>query len=172
MFELLQDSRTTFVLSLGIWALSWFLMNLMLRKVRKVPFISALAYAFASRLVRLFWILGLILILTAWMGVDLTSVWQLLSAAFVMVAIGFVAVWSLVSHILGAFLLVVLRPFDLGDVIELKEVNGEHGIKGRVMGVSLFFTQLNQELGDGKSVEIKIPNNIFFQKIIVKHNVT
>lgn len=77
-----------------------------------------------------------------------------------LVAIGFVAVWSLLSHISCTFLLILIKPFRVDDIIEFV---GEE-VKGRVVDLNLFFTTLETEDGD----EMKIPNNQFFQKVLRK----
>lgn len=75
-----------------------------------------------------------------------------------LVAIGFVAVWSLLSNISCTFLLILLKPFQVDDTVEFV---GEE-VKGRVVDLNLIFTTLKTEDGD----EIKIPNNQFFQKAL------
>ncbi len=77
-----------------------------------------------------------------------------------LVAIGFVAVWSLLSNISCTFILILLKPFRVNDVIEFV---GEE-VRGRVVDLNLIFTTLKTEEGD----EMKIPNNMFFQKVLRK----
>jgi len=77
-----------------------------------------------------------------------------------LVAVGFVAAWSLLSNLSCTFLLILLKPFQVDDVIEF---TGEE-VRGRVVDLNLFFTTLKAEDGD----EIKIPNNQFLQKILRK----
>lgn len=81
-----------------------------------------------------------------------------------LIAIGFVAVWSVLSNISCTFLLILIKPFLVDDVVELMEIAGESNVKGRVVDLNLIFTTLKTEDGD----EIKIPNNLFFQKVIRK----
>jgi small-conductance mechanosensitive channel len=77
-----------------------------------------------------------------------------------LVAIGFVAVWSVISNVSCTFILILLKPFRVDDVIEFV---GEE-VQGRVVDLNLIFTTLKTSEGD----EIKIPNNLFFQKILRK----
>ncbi len=88
-------------------------------------------------------------------GVDLLTV---LSAVIAMVAIGFVAVWSVLSHLSSTVLLILARPFSVEDHIEFP---GED-IKGRVVDLSPFYTTLEDEHG----AFYQIPNNLFFQKTV------
>ena len=55
-----------------------------------------------------------------------------------LVAIGFVAVWSVLSNFLCTFMLVAFKPFSVGDEIELPA----DGVKGRVTDLTLIFTTL------------------------------
>jgi len=75
-----------------------------------------------------------------------------------LVAIGFVAVWSILSNALCALMLMLTRPFDVGDTIEIVP----DGIKGKVVNFSLLFTTLRET----EARVIQVPNNTFFQKAI------
>jgi len=105
----------------------------------------------------------IILVLTA-VGVPLTGVWALLSTVLAMVAIGFVAVWSVLSNISCTMLILIFRPFSVGDDVELA---GEE-VKGRVVDLNFLFTTL--EAPDGTVVQI--PNNLFFQKVLKRRKGT
>jgi len=85
----------------------------------------------------------------------LRDFWTFLSAMLVLVAIGFVAVWSVLSNVMCSVILLVTRPFQVGDTIELPAQQ----LKGKVVNFSLLFTILREENGD----LIQIPNNTFFQ---------
>ncbi|MEQ9459679.1 MAG: mechanosensitive ion channel family protein [Phycisphaeraceae bacterium] len=88
----------------------------------------------------------------------LQDAWTTLTAMIALVAIGFVAVWSVLSNLLCCFILLFTRPFMVGDTIELM---GEP-MKGRVIDFTLLYTVLQHEEGG----VIRIPNNLFFQKAI------
>ncbi len=72
-----------------------------------------------------------------------------------LVAIGFVAVWSVLSNVLCTFVLIVMRPFGVGDEIELVA----SGLKGRVIDLNVLYTTL--EVAPNETV--LVPNNTFFQ---------
>lgn len=74
-----------------------------------------------------------------------------------LVAIGFVAVWSVLSNFLCTFVLIAFKPFSVGDEIELPGDN----IRGRVTDLTLIFTTL--QVGPGETV--MVPNNMFFQRL-------
>ncbi len=85
----------------------------------------------------------------------LKDFWTFLSAMLALVAIGFVAVWSVLSNIMCSVILLVTHPFQVGDMIELPAQQ----LKGKVVNFNLLFTILRDENGG----LIQIPNNTFFQ---------
>ncbi|MBX3736562.1 MAG: mechanosensitive ion channel [Candidatus Didemnitutus sp.] len=97
-----------------------------------------------------------LMILGLW-GFELGTILALLGTVLGLVAIGFVAVWSVLSNFLCTFVLVVFKPFSVGDEIELPTEN----VKGRVIDLSLIFTTL--QVSPGESV--MIPNNLYFQRV-------
>lgn len=93
-------------------------------------------------------------------GFELGGIWAMISTILAMVAIGFVAVWSLLSHTSATVILVLLRPFSIGDDIKLPSEN----VEGRVVDLNFFFTTLVDHEGS----EWRIPNNLFFQKVTLR----
>lgn len=88
----------------------------------------------------------------------LENTWASLTAILALVAIGFVAVWSVLSNAFCSLLMMIVRPFDIGDTIEIPADD----LKGKVIDFNLIFTTLREENGN----LIQIPNNLFFQKPI------
>jgi len=88
----------------------------------------------------------------------LEDAWAALTAVAAMIAIGFVAVWSVLSNVLCSVILLVSGPFRVGDTIEIAPENW----KGKVVNFTLLFTTL--EVSEGESIQV--PNNLFFQRVI------
>lgn len=104
--------------------------------------------------------LGFILILAlvlATFGIDLFTA---LSAVLTLVAVGFVAMWSVLSNIFCTFLILLFRPFRIGDTVEFP---GEE-VSGHVVELTNLYTIL--EAKDGAIYHV--PNNLFFQKTLRK----
>ncbi|MCF3649330.1 mechanosensitive ion channel family protein [Synoicihabitans lomoniglobus] len=97
-------------------------------------------------------------------GFELGGLWAMISTVLAMVAIGFVAVWSLLSHTSATILLVILRPYSVGDDIELPSEN----VTGRVIDINFFFTTLLSHDGS----QWRVPNNLFFQKVLKRRQST
>jgi len=85
-------------------------------------------------------------------------VMTLLSTVLAMVAIGVVAVWSLLSHIMATFLLMATKPFRVHDTVSITNED----MCGKVVDLNLFFTTLKAENGD----IFQVPNNLFFQRVL------
>lgn len=122
----------------------------------RVP-VPPMVFGFLRRMV---WVLSCVLVgyllLTVW-GLPLNTLLGMIGAALTMVAIGFVAVWSLLSNFMSAVVLMAFRPFRVGDEVEF---SGE-AVKGRVVDLTLLYTTLKTAEGD----YFQVPNNMFFQKM-------
>jgi small-conductance mechanosensitive channel len=101
-------------------------------------------------------IIGAVLVL-GWLGF-LENAWATVTAVLALVAIGFVATWSILSNVLCSIVLLLMRPFSVGDRIELPGQD----LGGRVVNFTLVFTILSDD--DGHLIQI--PNNLFFQQPI------
>ena len=108
-----------------------------------------------------------ILMILQQLGVQVIGLWAGLLTVAGMVTIGFIAVWSVLSNILCALLLVIFAPFRIGDEIEIIEATGGAGLRGKVVNLNVLYTSL-QEITDGglRDGVTHVPNNIFFQKTI------
>lgn len=98
-------------------------------------------------------------------GIDLEGLWSTIGAALSLVAIGFVAMWSILSHMLASVLIVIFRPFEVGNRVE---IIGDDTVIGEVTDLNPVYTTLRTE--DGGTLQI--PNNLFFQKVLKRHAAT
>lgn len=96
------------------------------------------------------------------LGFDLQGLWSTLVPMLSLVAIGFVAMWSILSHMLASVLIVIFRPFEVGDRVE---IIGDDLVLGEVTDLNPVFTTLRAE--DGGTLQV--PNNLFFQKAMKRH---
>lgn len=103
-------------------------------------------------------IAGILFALSA-IGIPIGNFWTFLSAVLGLVAIGFVAVWSVLSNISSTFFIIGLKPFSIGDDISLEGTD----ISGKVVTLDFMFTTIQKSNGD----LFKIPNNLFFQKAML-----
>lgn len=91
-------------------------------------------------------------------GFNLGGLWTVVSTTLAMVAIGFVAVWSVLSNISCTLMILLFRPFSIGDRLEFP---GED-IRGEAIDLNFLYTTL--ETTDG--YRMQVPNNLFFQKVL------
>jgi len=104
-----------------------------------------------------FILLGAVVLIVARWGMPVSSLVGGIGAVLGLVAIGFVAMWSMLSNFLCTFVLIVFNPFSAGDEIEIPG----NKVKGRVTDLNLIFTTLETAPDE----TILVPNNIFFQQI-------
>lgn len=99
-----------------------------------------------------------VLSIVALAGWKIDSLWTFLTTLLAMIAIGFVAVWSILSNILATLVILIWRPFNVGEHIEVQP----EGTAGQVIDISFMYTILKTESGG----RISIPNNLFAQRFI------
>ncbi len=102
--------------------------------------------------------LGALVILLGLFGFNLGGLWGFASTLLAAIAIGFVALWSVLSNFLCTLLILVYHPFAVGDEIEFA---GEP-VRGKVIDLNFTFTTLRAEDG----FLLQVPNSLFFQKVI------
>lgn len=104
------------------------------------------------------------------LGISISRVAAALTAVLVLVAVGFVAFWSILTNILSSFLLVMFPPFRIGDTVEIREPDKEKGTIGKVIDLNIFYTTLvDSSASTGDPAKIRVPNSLFFQRIIICH---
>lgn len=102
-------------------------------------------------------VLAISLILQEFHINDMGTVLKVIGTVMGLVAIGFVATWSVLSNFLCTFVLILFKPFAIGDEVEIP---GD-AVAGRVVDITLIFTTLRSSAGE----YVQVPNNMFFQKI-------
>ena len=113
------------------------------------------------------WLVVLVVVIVALqqIGVQISHILTGLVTIAGMVAIGFIAVWSVLSNMMCSLLLIVFNAFKVGDEIEVVEPVGGTGLRGRVVSFNVMFTTLEEQTGEAGEVALtQVPNNIFFQK--------
>ena len=99
----------------------------------------------------------IIALISVW-GINVKNLWISITSILAVIAIGFFAIWSLLSNICAGVILFFTSPFKVDDYIEILPEN----ITGKVLAVNLFFALLE----DDEGYHINVPNSLFFQKYI------
>ncbi len=103
---------------------------------------------------------GVLFLVLTLFGYNVNGLLTMLTGVAAMVAVGFVAVWSVLSNFLCTFVLILFKPFSVGDELEIPADK----VQGRVVDLSLLFTTLRTPDG----ANYLIPNNMFFQRIMLR----
>lgn len=107
-----------------------------------------------------------VLLILSFFGLTVTSLWVTLSGVAALVALGFVAMWSVLSNITCSIMLVTFAPFRIGDEIQVQDPSAVNVVHGRVISINMMFTTLRTIDDTNHETDnlTRIPNNIFFQK--------
>ena len=116
--------------------------------------------------IRWFIIGGALIMVLERFGVSATVLWTAFSGFVAVAAIAFFAIWSVLSNLLCAVLIMTVGPFRLGDMVELVESFEKPIVKGRVMEINLLYTTLQEVNEDGPGATVQVPNSLFFQKVV------
>ncbi|MGW8246590.1 MAG: mechanosensitive ion channel domain-containing protein [Acidiferrobacterales bacterium] len=149
----------------------YFLYMLICRALKKIAAKGFLDYQLRiilGGIVKWIIIVVVILLCLGFFGVSVGTLWATLSGVLALVAVGFIAVWSVLSNILCSILLIIFSPFRIGDEIEIQEPTSNFFVRGKVVGTNMMFTSLEvTNSGDESDGTIlRVPNNIFFQKYV------
>ena len=82
------------------------------------------------------------MVLNVW-GVRTDALLTVAGTILGLVAIGFVAVWSVLSNVLCTFVLIMFKPFAVGDELEVPA----DAVRGKVVDLTLIFTTLRSSQG-------------------------
>ena len=81
-------------------------------------------------------------------------------------AVAFFAAWSVLSNLFCAFLIFTVRPYRLGDTIEVLDLAEKPGARGRVVDINLLYTSLEDSDSITPGTLLQIPNALIFQRVV------
>jgi len=167
--SLLEHYGPPLLESLAVILLAWFLHHLICRALAKLSSRGLIHQDLRRILGKMSkWLISIIalLVVLGLFGISVASFWAALSGVLVLLAIGFVAVWSLLSNLLCSVLLIVFAPFRIDDEIEIQDPASPVKARGRVLDINLMFTTLRVTDENEDESLLRVPNSIFFQKYI------
>ncbi|MEP0987468.1 mechanosensitive ion channel domain-containing protein [Ekhidna sp.] len=103
----------------------------------------------------------MILLLVIIWGGDLNNLWVSIGSILGVIAIGFFAIWSILSNIVAGIIIYTINPFKITDTLVLVEKE----VTGKVIDIGLIYTKLQDKDGI-----FTVPNNVFFQQIVKVKN--
>lgn len=167
--SLLKHYGPPLLQTLAAVVIAWLLFHLISRGLTKLSnrgLLPTELHHLLHKLMKWLVMIVLLLVVLGLFGISVASFWAALSGVLVLLAIGFVAVWSLLSNLLCSVLLIIFAPFRIDDEIEVQDPASPVTVRGRVLDINLMFTTLRvTDETDGESL-LRIPNNIFFQKYV------
>lgn len=170
MIEVLEKLSPTTKTGVGVLftiVVAIFIYRLAAKGLRHLSREARLTQTMAARLHRVArWVVGgsVAMILFQQVGV-FHGAWAVLTAMLGAIAIGFVAMWSVLANVVCSILIVVYRPFKIGDRVRILDT-AMAGTEGRVVDMNLMYTTLLDESPEAEGAELCVPNNVFFQKTI------
>ena len=103
---------------------------------------------------------AVICLILVW-GVNVTSLFVLVTSILGVIGIAFFAGWSLLSNTFAAFLLFYASPFKMDD--EITVMDGPNTVTGKVINMTLFFVFIEDAAGN----QVTVPNNIVLQRAVM-----
>lgn len=121
-------------------------------------------------LIRWLIIASALLLVLERMGVSATVLWTAFTGFATVGAVAFFAAWSVLSNLFCALLIFTVRPFRIGDYIEVLDTADKPGAKGRVVDINLLYTTL-EDYGHAPTAAhggawLQIPNALIFQRVV------
>ena len=100
------------------------------------------------------------------MGVSATVLWTAFTGFATVGAVAFFAAWSVLSNLFCALLIFTVRPYRVGDYIEVLDTAEKVGAKGRVVDINLLYTTLEDSVTTHGVAWLQIPNALIFQRVV------
>jgi small-conductance mechanosensitive channel len=118
-------------------------------------------------LIRWFIVAGAALLVLERLGVSATVLWTAFTGFATVGAVAFFAAWSVLSNLFCALLIFTVRPFRVGDYVEVLDTAEKPGAKGQVVDINLLYTTLEDfQSPSGSPAWLQIPNALIFQRVL------
>jgi small-conductance mechanosensitive channel len=154
----LDDWRFVAVVIAAIIVIAVIVERLIVRALHRLQAAGTLA-ALPARMMRraVQWAALLLVVLgiTSLFPQKVGDLWKTVAAVFAVVGVVFVASWSSVSNVTAGFIILIWRPFRIGDRVQIMP----DGPAGEVLDINTMFTMLRADDGS----RFAVPNNHFLQ---------
>ena len=100
------------------------------------------------------------------MGMSATVLWTAFTGFATVGAVAFFAAWSVLSNLFCALLIFTVRPFRVGDYIEVLDTAEKVGAMGRVVDINLLYITLEDSVNSHGVAWLQIPNALIFQRVV------
>jgi small conductance mechanosensitive channel len=141
------------VILIAGWMIAGSLQNAILRAGKRSTRVDVTIFTFLASIVRYVTIIFTLVAVLSSFGVETTSFVAVLGAAGLAVGL---ALQGTLSHVASGVMLIIFRPFRIGDQIEAA------GVAGVVRAITLFVT----EIDTADNVHIVVPNGLIWSRDI------
>ena len=163
--EIIVPGLQILAILLAAWLLQYLLRRLMQRLEQHYQLPLELMVPLKGFLRWTIRVAALMLVLER-VGVSATVLWTAFTGFATVGAVAFFAAWSVLSNLFCAFLIFTVRPFRLGDAIEVLDTAEKPGARGRVVDINLLYTTLEDSAADSAGTLLQIPNSLIFQRVV------
>lgn len=165
--EVIVPAGQILLIVLAAWILQRTLRRLMRRAAARYQLPDELLVP-VNGLLRWLTIGGAALLVLERLGVSATVLWTAFTGFATVGAVAFFAAWSVLSNLFCALLILTVRPYRIGDYIEVLDTAEKPGAKGRVVDINLLYTTLEDHAAaaQGGSAWLQIPNALVFQRVV------
>ena len=163
--EIIVPGLQILLILLAAWLLQYLLRRLVNRVSRHYQLPTELTMPLKGLLRWTIMISALMLVLER-VGVSATVLWTAFTGFATVGAVAFFAAWSVLSNLFCAFLIFTVRPYRLGDTIEVLDLAEKPGARGRVVDINLLYTSLEDSDSATPGTLLQIPNALIFQRVV------
>ena len=163
--EIIVPGLQILLIILAAWLLQYLLRRVVNRVSRYYQLPTDLTMLLKGLLRWTIMIAALMLVLER-VGVSATVLWTAFTGFATVGAVAFFAAWSVLSNLFCAFLIFTVRPYRLGDTIEVLDLAEKPGARGRVVDINLLYTSLEDSDSATPGTLLQIPNALIFQRVV------
>ncbi len=160
LLDKLVDAGTSLLLAIIVFFVGRILVRLILKASRKGRLINKLdktARSFALSFIKILLYANLIIVVIAILGIPMASVITVLASAGVAVGL---ALQGSLSNLAGGIMLMIFRPFQVGDLVNAA------GVTGTVQEINLFYTVFVT----GDNTRVTVPNGSMMNANILDYS--
>lgn len=164
--EIIIPAVQILLVVLAAWLLQYLLRRIVRRAADHYQLPDELVVPLKG-LIRWFIVAATALLVLERMGVSATVLWTAFTGFATVAAVAFFAAWSVLSNLFCALLIFTVRPFRIGDHIEVLDTAEKPGAVGRVVDINLLYTTLlDHTAPPGEGAWLQIPNALVFQRVV------
>ncbi|WP_042425063.1 mechanosensitive ion channel domain-containing protein [Comamonas granuli] len=163
--DLIVPGAQILLILLAAWALQRLLRRLFAHAAERYGLPHALRTS-VNGLIRWTILASALLLVLERLGVSASVLWAAFTGFATVGAVAFFAAWSVLSNLFCALLIFTVRPFKLGDTIEVLDTAEKPGARGRVVDINLLYTTLQDGAPPQAGALLQIPNALIFQRVV------